>query len=270
MKLYIYIIILFVFSFTSVNSQTVIPVSNLIGNITAAVPVTGDIYLITVEAVNDESLVNYDGTTIAADGTFVVWQNCKRYIVTNVTCATCYQFNTQVKIEVTADHTLNGSPVFGLITIIRETTPLRLGSFVSGSPDPNQQCISAYYTNKIAQVSTTGDNLGDHLAIDSLDMDGFDIKNIGSLEIDGVEDRTFVTTTTSITLDKSNNVIYADASGGDILITLPSAVGNGGWTYRIQRIDNTNNILQIGDYYLYGINHEIIIRSNNTAWICGY
>lgn len=148
--LYTLVVCLFVLP---VFSQTTIPTSNMVGNITAFSSVGGDVYQVTIRNINDESDVNDDGTDILADGTYVVWQECKRYIVTSTTCGACLILPTEVTIEVTADVSANGSPTFGLISIVQENAD-GVGAFISGAGDPANQCINSYYLEKIDGLPT--------------------------------------------------------------------------------------------------------------------
>lgn len=140
-------LIAFVFGFLYLScclSQTVIPTSNMVGNITSVSFVSDSTYLVQVDNINDESDVNYNGTSVLDDGTFVVWKDCERYVVTNISCGTCFVFGSSIKVQITADNSLNGFPAFGLTNIIEEN-PSGVSGWTSGSPDPDNQCISNYY-----------------------------------------------------------------------------------------------------------------------------
>jgi hypothetical protein len=79
----------------------------------------------------------------------------------------------------------------------------------------------------------------------------------GTLGVTGVTTATggltlgasFVDKTTSLTsnttLTSAHSTIFASASGGSFTITLPTAVGNTGLTYKIFKTDNTTNLVTI-------------------------
>lgn len=140
-------ILIFILLFFSLfcQSQTVIPASNLTGNVASISLVADSTYLIQINTINDQSEVNYDGTDITNG--FVFWQNCKRYIVSSTSCGTCFRLATSVKIEVTADNSANGPPSFGLCSIVEENSN-GIAGFISGASDPDNQCIISYYLSK--------------------------------------------------------------------------------------------------------------------------
>lgn len=141
-----YFILIFIFIAGIVIGQTNIPTSNMIGTITSSAPGTGaNVYDITIGSVDDQSDVNFDGTNVMADGRWVVWQGCQRYVVTGITNT----FPTTIVIEVTADNAGNVQPSIGLVTIVNETEKHGLAKFTSGTPDPDNQCIQAFYLDRL-------------------------------------------------------------------------------------------------------------------------
>jgi len=94
--------------------------------------------------------------------------------------------------------------------------------------------------------------------------------------IDELAVRPYVTVTTNTTIDPKNYITYVDATSGDIIITLPTAVGNQGKPINIKRIDNSTNVVtldsQVGesiDNVSSGNLHNfdsITVISNNSNW----
>ena len=118
------------------------------GEITAFETISGNDYKITM-TVADESGVG-NGTSITADSTWVVWQNCKRYVVTSTTCTGCALFSSQVIVQVT-DFDTNGSPGLGFTDVLPENA-VGLGAFVSGIQSSLQQCVLQYYNDLIESL----------------------------------------------------------------------------------------------------------------------
>jgi len=59
---------------------------------------------------------------------------------------------------------------------------------------------------------------------------------IAAINANGVQKSATVTVTTNTTLDGTYNTIYANTTGGDITITLPSVTSNNtGWAYNIMK-----------------------------------
>ena len=54
------------------------------------------------------------------------------------------------------------------------------------------------------------------------------------------------TKTTSYTITTSDTVIFADATSGNVTITLPAASGTNGYRFYIKRIDNSANTVTVG------------------------
>jgi hypothetical protein len=85
-------------------------------------------------------------------------------------------------------------------------------------------------------------------------------------------------TSATATLTTFNQTVYVDATSNNVVITLPTAVGNSGQSLEFKRIDNTINTVRIipngtqtldGEtsaegIYLFNQNDAIVVRSNGT------
>lgn len=149
-----FLIYFFILLSTALFGQTSIPTSGMNGTITNNTPLGGNVYQLTISSIDDQSDVNFDGTNIAADGKWVIWNDCERFVVTSTTCGSCLLVPTTVIVEVTADDAGNSAPGIGLVTIINETPNNGLGAFVGGTDDPDNQCIANYYMNKIDNLQS--------------------------------------------------------------------------------------------------------------------
>ena len=81
----------------------------------------------------------------------------------------------------------------------------------------------------------------------------------------------YVNINSNTTLSTNYGVVYADASGGDITLTLPAAASSEKWRYYIRREDaTTNNFITITDgtftKVIIGQYNTIHIRSNGINW----
>lgn len=86
------------------------------------------------------------------------------------------------------------------------------------------------------------------------------------------------TVTTSTTLSQANNFVLADATGGVVTITLPSAAGARGRVYVIKRMNAGKNLVKIaltgsetldgGTGYSLGWQYHVVtVFSDGTNWL---
>lgn len=84
--------------------------------------------------------------------------------------------------------------------------------------------------------------------------------------------------TADYTANKSDMVILADASGGALTVTLPTAVGINGRCYLVKRINAGKNMVKIATtgsqtidgasfYFLGAQYHSIMVMSDNANWM---
>lgn len=138
---------------SSIGAQTEIETSAFNGNITSVAPIGSGVYRVTISITDESGVTNGTQVTITE---WVVWQSCKRYVITSISCGSCYLFNSEVTVEIT-DGDGNGAPVSGFVAVINET-PGGLGTFTSGIQSGFQQCILNYYL-KIIDNSIGGQKL---------------------------------------------------------------------------------------------------------------
>lgn len=128
-------------------SQTTIPYAGFLGEISNVTTIGGGIYEIT-STLNDQS-GRFNGNIIN-DSTFVVWQNCNRYVVSS----TVQLFPSEVVIRV-EDVDSAGAPSTGFISVIQESDNLSVGFFISGILDSRNQCALSYYAERFDQGLST-------------------------------------------------------------------------------------------------------------------
>jgi hypothetical protein len=86
------------------------------------------------------------------------------------------------------------------------------------------------------------------------------------------------TVTTSTTLDPLDQIIYADATSGNITLTLPSARGNQGTSFKIKKIDSSDNLVTVvpfgtetieGDTsFIHAVQYAgVTVVSNGSNWL---
>lgn len=147
MKKILGLILFIVYSLIGI-SQTIIPTRALRGEILSFTSVSANVYLVEFNVQDYSGKTN--GSFIEEDSTWVVWQNCKRYIITNIDCASCFLFSNNIKVEIT-DVSADGVPGFGFVTINEEDIN-GISGFVSQVDDDLYQCISLYYSGKITNA----------------------------------------------------------------------------------------------------------------------
>jgi hypothetical protein len=84
------------------------------------------------------------------------------------------------------------------------------------------------------------------------------------------------TITTDATLDETNGLVLVDASGGDVVVTLPTAVGITGRSYEIKKTDTSVNTVTVDGDGTETIDGEltqdvpylatIVVRSDGSNW----
>lgn len=144
------ITILLIFVSFNCFAQTPIPYAAMKGQITAVTATSSNTYDVTISNIADDSGVS-NGSVVTTDN-FVVWKNCKRYVITDAPTA----FASTIQIELT-DIDNAGAPSFGINTFIIEESPnFGIGHFGGGLPDGDQQCIASYYAEKMDNISASG------------------------------------------------------------------------------------------------------------------
>lgn len=119
------------------------------GNVASTSLDAGNVYNIDITLISDATGI-YNGTSVDDDGSWVVWKDCQRYVISTKTFA----FATQFIGKVTDIHT-NGAPALGLNAAVIKENSFGYASFVGGIPDGSQQCISQYYADILANQTST-------------------------------------------------------------------------------------------------------------------
>lgn len=107
--------------------------------------------------------------------------------------------------------------------------------------------------------------------IDSKGVKSDGSSTIAAINANGVQKSATVTVTTNTTLDGTYNTIYANTTGGDITITLPSVNSNNtGWAYNIMKT-SASNTLSIArptgsTIKIVSNNFPIILKNNGVSW----
>lgn len=120
--------------------------------------------------------------------------------------------------------------------------------------------------------------VGDHILVgDASDSDALKKVTVQTI-VDLASDGSPSTITSTTTLDDTYSYVLCDSTSGIFTVTLPTAVGNSGLVYDIQKTDSSINIITIdGDgtetingvttYKLFYQYNSVRIVSNGTNWI---
>ena len=87
--------------------------------------------------------------------------------------------------------------------------------------------------------------------------------------------RSYANITADSTITTSNDLVFADSTAGQITVTLPSAISNGGVNFTIKKTDSSSNSVIISgsetidgqaSVSLFYQNESLTVTSNNSVW----
>jgi hypothetical protein len=152
MKKFILYLVLILISTITYGQTTQIPSAGFGGVVVnSSSTVSGTTYLVDLSGITDPTSV-INGTAVDASGDWVVWKDFKRYIITNVSCGTCFIGSSQIIVEATADSAGNGIINTGAGAIIVDETNRDLAGFIANLSDGQQQALSAFYLNNLEVI----------------------------------------------------------------------------------------------------------------------